>query len=243
MSQRVAIVTGGSLGIGQAIVQTLLADNYQVFNLDIQSSSLGEYRFCDVSNVAEVKQVIHSILEQTQRVDALISNAGKHLSANIENTDEATLDAMFALNVKGAYAAIQAVLPAMKNANHGAIVLMASDQAFVGKRNSFAYNLTKASLASIAKTTALDYAPYGIRANAVCPGTIETPLFHNAIDRYCEKSGADKATIVAEEAALQPLGRLGQASEVAALVKFLISDEASFITGSLQAIDGGYTAQ
>lgn len=243
MTQRVAIVTGGSLGIGLAIVKKLLATDYRVFNLDVQPSSFGEHHFCDVSNVNEVKQVIHRIIEQTQRVDALISNAGKHLSANIEQTDEATLDAMFALNVKGAYGAIQAVLPSMKNAKQGAIVLMASDQAFVGKRNSFAYNLTKASLASIAKTTALDYAQFGIRANAVCPGTIETPLFHNAIDRYCAKSGANKEQIVAEEASLQPLGRLGKAEEVAALVAFLISDDASFITGSLQAIDGGYTAQ
>ena len=73
---------------------------------------------------------------------------------------------------------------------------MASDQAIIGKPNSFAYNLTKSSLASMAKTTALDYAKFNIRANAVCPGTIETPLFHHAIDKYCEKSGADKAEIL-----------------------------------------------
>ena len=113
----------------------------------------------------------------------------------------------------------------------------------IGKPNSFAYNLTKHALASMAKTTALDYAAFNIRANAVCPGTIETPLFHNAIDAYCQRSGADKAEIVAEEAALQPLGRLGQPEEIAALVNFLISPEASFITGSLQSIDGGYTTQ
>ncbi|WP_462152279.1 SDR family NAD(P)-dependent oxidoreductase [Pseudoalteromonas xiamenensis] len=243
MSQRVAIVTGGSLGIGHAVVKKLQDLNYRVFNLDIHPSELGEYRHCDVSDVTAVKQTIQTIVAETQRVDALVSNAGKHLSANIEQTDEDTLDAMFALNVKGAYAAIQAVLPAMKAANSGSIVLVASDQAFVGKRNSFAYNLTKASLASIAKTTALDYAPFNIRANAVCPGTIETPLFHNAIDKYCARSGANKQDIVSEEAALQPLGRLGQPEEVAALTAFLLSDEASFITGSLQAIDGGYTAQ
>ena len=95
----------------------------------------------------------------------------------------------------------------------------------------------------MAKTTALDYAAFNIRANAVCPGTIETPLFHNAIDAYCQRSGANKAEIVAEEAALQPLGRLGQPEEVAELVYFLASDKAKFITGSLQVIDGGYTAQ
>ncbi|MFC3033561.1 SDR family NAD(P)-dependent oxidoreductase [Pseudoalteromonas fenneropenaei] len=243
ISKRVAIVTGGSFGIGRAIVERLLADDFVVFNLDITASDCGEYRHCDVSQVSAVHAAIAAIVTETGRIDALVSNAGKHLSATIEQTDEATFDALFALNVKGAYGAIQAVLPVMKAQQQGAIVLIASDQALVAKRNSFAYNLSKAALASMAKTTALDYASFNIRANAVCPGTIETPLFHRAIDNYCARSGADKATIVAEEAALQPLGRLGQASEVAALVAFLVSPEASFITGSLQTIDGGYTAQ
>ncbi|CAH9054298.1 Cyclopentanol dehydrogenase [Pseudoalteromonas holothuriae] len=240
---KVAIVTGGSFGIGLAIVEKLLTQKFQVFNLDINHCEVGQYIYCDVSNTLEVKEKIDLIVEQTGRIDALVSNAGKHLSANIENTDEATLDSLFALNVKGAYAATKAVLPTMKQQNNGAIVFMSSDQALVGKTNSFAYNLTKSALASMARTTALDYAPFNIRANAVCPGTIETPLFHAAIDNYCTKSGANKAEIVAEEAKQQPLGRLGQATEVAALVAFLLSDDASFITGSLQSIDGGYTAQ
>ena len=103
--------------------------------------------------------------------------------------------------------------------------------------------MSKAALASLAKTTALDYAKYQIRANAICPGTIETPLYHKAINSYVAKSGADINQVHAEEAALQPIGRLGQASEVAALAYFLASDEAKFITGSLQVIDGGYTTQ
>ncbi len=131
----------------------------------------------------------------------------------------------------------------MKAQKNGAIILMSSDQALIAKHNSFAYNMSKAALASMAKTTALDYAQFNIRANAVCPGTIETPLYHQAINNYCEKSGANKAEAHAEEAALQPLGRLGQAEEVAELVYFLASDNAKFITGSLQVIDGGYTAQ
>ena len=240
---KVAIVTGGTKGIGLAVVQRLLASDYEVHNLDITPSNFGEFHHCDVSDVTVVRRCINAIVGQTQRIDVLVSNAGKHLSANIESTDEQTLDALFALNVKGAYAAVQSVLPIMKTQNNGAIVLIASDQAIIGKKNSFAYNLTKHALASMAKTTALDYASFNIRANAVCPGTIETPLFHNAIDAYCKNSGANKAQTVAEEAALQPLNRLGQADEVAALVNFLVSDDASFITGSLQSIDGGYTAQ
>ena len=240
---KVAIVTGGTKGIGLAVVKRLLTNGYEVHNLDITPSDVGVFHHCDVSDVEAVRRSINTIHEQSQRIDVLVSNAGKHLSANIESTDEQTLDALFALNVKGAYAAVQSVLPTMKANNAGSIILIASDQALIAKQNSFAYNLTKHALASMAKTTALDYARFNIRANAVCPGTIETPLFHNAIDAYCEKSGANKADIVAEEASLQPLNRLGQADEVAALVSFLASDDASFITGSLQSIDGGYTAQ
>ncbi len=240
---KVAIVTGGTKGIGLAVVKRLLTSGYEVHNLDITPSDVGVFHHCDVSDVEAVRRSINTIHEQSQRIDVLVSNAGKHLSANIESTDEQTLDALFALNVKGAYAAVQSVLPTMKANNAGSIILIASDQALIAKQNSFAYNLTKHALASMAKTTALDYAHFNIRANAVCPGTIETPLFHNAIDAYCDKSGANKADIVAEEASLQPLNRLGQADEVAALVNFLASDDASFITGSLQSIDGGYTAQ
>ncbi|MDP2486745.1 SDR family NAD(P)-dependent oxidoreductase [Pseudoalteromonas marina] len=240
---KVAIVTGGTKGIGLAVVKRLLTSGYEVHNLDITPSDVGVFHHCDVSDVEAVRRSISVIHEQSQRIDVLVSNAGKHLSANIESTDEQTLDALFALNVKGAYAAVQSVLPTMKANNAGSIILIASDQALIAKQNSFAYNLTKHALASMAKTTALDYARFNIRANAVCPGTIETPLFHNAIDAYCDKSGANKADIVAEEASLQPLNRLGQADEVAALVNFLASDDASFITGSLQSIDGGYTAQ
>ncbi|MEI8667320.1 SDR family oxidoreductase [Pseudoalteromonas sp. B131b] len=240
---KVAIVTGGTKGIGLAVIKRLLNSGYQVHNLDIEPSEYGIFHQCDVSDVTGVRSCIKIIYEQSQRIDVLVSNAGKHLSANIQSTDEQTLDALFALNVKGAYAAVQSVLPSMKAQNNGVIILVASDQALIGKQNSFAYNLTKHALASMAKTTALDYASFNIRANAVCPGTIETPLFHNAIDAYCKKSGANKAEIVAEEASLQPLNRLGQADEVAALVSFLASDDASFITGSLQSIDGGYTAQ
>jgi len=240
---KVAVVTGGTKGIGLAVVKRFLSNGYKVHNLDIEPSETGIFHQCDVSDVSAVQSCINAICEQSKRIDVLVSNAGKHLSANIESTDEQTLDALFALNVKGAYGAVQSVLPSMKAQNSGAIILVASDQAIIGKQNSFAYNLTKHALASMAKTTALDYASFNIRVNAVCPGTIETPLFHNAIDAYCANSGANKAEIVAEEASLQPLNRLGQADEVAALVSFLASDDASFITGSLQSIDGGYTAQ
>ncbi|MEW6994456.1 SDR family NAD(P)-dependent oxidoreductase [Colwelliaceae bacterium MEBiC 14330] len=239
---KVCVITGGSSGIGLSIVKLFLDNNYQVFNLDLSPCDYGNFRQCDVRNLSQVNSIITDITKQ-HNIDVLISNAGIHFSANIENTSENDLDKVFNINVKGAYAAIKAVLPSMKKNKNGAIILMASDQALIGKQNSFAYNLSKSALASIAKTTALDYAAFNIRANAVCPGTIETPLYHQAIDNYCQKSGADKAKVHSEEAQQQPLQRIGQPEEVAELVLFLASDKAKFITGSLQVIDGGYTAK
>lgn len=243
----VCIVTGGSLGIGDAVCEKFSAKGYTVINLDIQANAKQSEAIhwikCDVSVSFEVSQAIQQVIELYGRIDCLVSNAGIHFSATIEDTSEEDFERVFGLNVKGAIAATKAVLPQMKSQQNGVILYMASEQAMVAKRNSFAYNMSKAALGSMAKTTALDYAKYQIRANAICPGTIETPLYHNAINRYVAQSGADIAQVHAEEAALQPLGRLGQASEVAALTYFLASDEARFITGSLQVIDGGYTTQ
>lgn len=240
--KKICVVTGGSSGIGLSIVKLFEQNNYHVFNLDLSPSPIGEFCHCDVTNVNQVVNIISDIAK-SHTIDVLVSNAGVHFSANIENTSEEDFDKVFNINVKGAYAAVKAVLPSMKSNNNGAIIIMSSDQALVAKNNSFAYNLSKAALASMAKTTALDYAAFNIRANAVCPGTIETPLYHHAIDNYCQRSGANKAEIHQEEESLQPLNRLGQPQEVAELVLFLASDKAKFITGSLQVIDGGYTAQ
>ena len=243
----VCVVTGGSLGIGLAVCEVFSSNGYKVVNLDIRDFETAplnsEWVHCDVSVVANVARAIEQVAAKHGRIDALVCNAGMHVSATIEDTDEALLDKIFNLNVKGAYGAIKATLPVMKKHGAGAIVVMGSDQSFVGKRNSFAYGLTKSALASVAKTTALDYAPFNIRVNAVCPGTIETPLFHNAIDKYVAASGANKREVVKEEAAAQPIGRLGQPEDVAELTYFLCSEKASFITGSLHAVDGGYTAQ
>ncbi len=240
--KKTAIITGGSSGIGLSIVKCFIENGYRVFNLDIQPSDKGHFCHCDITNEQQVKNIITELAHK-YTLDVLVANAGIHLSANIEETSSDDFDKVFNLNVKGAFFAIKAVLPSMKANKNGSIIIMSSDQALVAKHHSFAYNLSKAALASMAKTTALDYAAFNIRANAVCPGTIETPLYHQAIDNYCKKTDKDKEKIHQEEAKLQPLGRLGQPEEVAELVLFLASDKATFITGSLQVIDGGYTCQ
>jgi NAD(P)-dependent dehydrogenase (short-subunit alcohol dehydrogenase family) len=242
MSQPTVILTGGSSGIGLALARAFDDAGYTVCNLDLHAGAVGEFYECDVTDYGLVHAHISAICD-THNVTTLVANAGVHHSATIEETSPDTLQQLFDINVKGAYAAIQAVLPRMKAQRDGAIIVIASEQAVVGKRHSFAYNMTKHALASMVKTTALDYAPFNIRANAICPGTTETPLYHRAIDRYCEQSGRDKADVHAEEAACQPLNRLAQPEEVASYALYLASPQASFITGALQLMDGGYTAQ
>ncbi len=241
--QRVCVVTGGTVGIGKACVEKFEEEGYQVFNLDIQADDNERSLVCDVTKADQVSAAIQHIYNTAGRIDTLICNAGIHFSATIEKTTAMDLDRVLDINVKGVYHAIQAVLPYMKSATYGRIVLMGSDQSSVAKPNSFAYNLSKAAIGSITKTTAIDYAHYGIGVNAVCPGSIETPLLHNAIDRYCERTGEDKAQVMQEERDAQVMKRLGQPKEVAELAFLLGSDKAEFMTGGLHAIDGGYTAR
>ena len=245
--KKVCVITGGSVGIGDATVKQFLSAGYRVFNLDLNPSELitesFEFIKCDVSEKTQVEDAIRYVISVAGRVDALVSNAGVHFSANIEDTADEDFERVIGINVKGAFYLLKAALPTMRAQQSGAVILVGSDQSIVGKTNSFVYNMSKSALASMAKTTALDYAQYGIRANAVCPGTVETPLYHQAIDNYCARSGADKAEVHAAEEAMQPLGRIGQPEEVASLIVFLAGDQSKFITGSLQIIDGGYTAQ
>jgi len=234
------VISGASSGIGQAIAERFDSLGFRVFNLDIQQGNVGETIICDMRNHQAVMSAVAQIAQQ-QSIDVVVSNAGRHLSANIENTSEADFTSLFELNVKGAFSLTQAVIPYMKAAGKGALIYIGSDQSTVAKPNSCAYNLSKHALASLAKTTALDYAQFGIRSNLVCPGTIDTPLYQKAIAAYCERSGADPEAVHAEEARLQPIGRIGKPEEVAALVAYLASDEAGFVTGASFPIDGGYT--
>ena len=239
--QRSLIITGGSSGIGLAVAQRFADQDYRVFNLDISEGPIGKTLICDVTDHEAVVTCVNEIAEQGS-IDVVVSNAGRHMSAAIEETSEQQFTDLFNLNVKGAFSLVKASVAHMKDQG-GSIILIGSDQSSVGKPHSCAYNLSKHALASLAKTTALDYAPFNIRANIVCPGTIETPLYSHAVEAYCAQNGVDIAQVHAEEAALQPLGRIGQPSEVAAMVSFLASEDAEFITGAILPIDGGYTAQ
>jgi len=242
---KIAVVTGGTTGIGLATCNELYQQGATVYNLDISLPSTNEYAFiqCDIASFGEVQKTIKQIMAIEGKIDLLFANAGIHLFANIEETDIAELDRIIDINVKGVFYLLKSVIPVMKQQNAGKIVLMGSDQSFVGKGQSAAYGMSKGAIGQLTKSTAIDYAAFNIQVNCVCPGTIDTPLLAKAVDRFESLSGLSKeeVTVLLNEA--QPMGRIAQPIEVAKTVSFLLSEENSFMTGALVPVDGGYTCQ
>lgn len=241
------IISGGSSGIGLACVNKFLHHGYLVYNFDIiQNDALKHinYRFVqvDMGDVTQIRGALTNLAKSGHSIHSLVIAAGKHLSANIENTsDDELIDIMY-VNLLGAFWLIQSIIPHMKQQQHGTIITIGSDQSTIVKKNSSAYAMTKAAIASLTKSIAVDYAKYNIRANCIASGTIDTPLYRKAINNYCKKTGASLSLIEAEEANAQPLGRIGSPHEIADLAYFLSQDTSSYITASVIAIDGGYTA-
>jgi NAD(P)-dependent dehydrogenase (short-subunit alcohol dehydrogenase family) len=241
----VTIITGASSGIGKATLELLRTSGSLVYNLDITPPAEPDPYFidCDVSNRTSVEQAIKTVIEKENRIDFVFSNAGRHLVANIEDTSYEQLESLVGINLLGTFYLVKNVIPIMKQQRKGSIVLMGSDQSFVGKGNSSVYGMTKGATAQLTKSTAIDYAPYNIRVNCICPGTIQTPLLDKAVIQFADKTGQEAAAIAASLDAIQPLGRVGRPEEIAQTVRFLLSDDSSFVTGALIAADGGYTCQ
>lgn len=243
---KVVIVTGASTGIGAATRNLLSSKNAVVYNLDINppaDNDTSRFIQCDIRNRKNIREAVQQIADKEQRIDMLFANAGIHLFATMEETSDEQLDNIVAINILGPYCILQAVLPYMKQQQKGAIVLMGSDQTFVGKASSSAYGMTKAAIGQLTKSTAIDYAKYNIRVNCICPGTIDTPLLHKAVTHYASLNALNETQVYSGLDTAQPLGRIGKPEEIASIVAFLLSDENSFMTGSLVSADGGYVCQ
>lgn len=241
------IITGGSAGIGAATAQLFAREGANVYVLDLQPLTYHQektiFLACDISKPEQVALAVAEICSSTDKIDFLFCNAGTHLFANIEETSIEDLNRVVNTNLLGTFYSLQQVLPLMRKYNNGAIVLMGSDQAFVAKEQCAIYGATKAAIAQLAKSTAIDYAPYNIRVNCICPGTIDTSLYRNVIKHLVAKTGATEADIQQAIEQKLPMKRIGQPEEVAKVVSLLCSDESSFMTGALVSVDGGYTAQ
>ena len=238
LSGKKAVVTGGSSGIGKAIVETLSQQGAEVFILDLnENPSLAEAGMTTLTtDITQWQALKEAIAPLPSSIDILVNNAGIGFVGNIEQTEVEDFDRLYQVNVKGIFNCIKALLPRMKN-HGGVIVNMASIVSHVAVKNRLAYTTTKGAVLAMTNAIAKDYIDNGIRCNSVSPARIHTPF----VDDYLKKNYPGKEKEMFENLSkTQPLGRMGKPQEVADLVLYLCSDEASFITGTDFPIDGGF---
>jgi NAD(P)-dependent dehydrogenase (short-subunit alcohol dehydrogenase family) len=236
LAGRRAIVTGHRGGIGAAIHATLTADGVHVIGLDLPDF--------DLSDTTTLESRLARIVAEQGPIDILVNNAGVTVLGSVTETSLAATEDVFRVNFLAAYATMRGVLPGMAERRRGAIVNIASDQALIGKQVSAAYGASKAAIAQLSRSAALDWARYGIRINCIAPGSTQTAMLDTVINDLAAKY-PDRFPVSSTDAYKSgvPLGRFADPSEIAAAVAFLASDAASFITGVILPVDGGGTAQ
>jgi NAD(P)-dependent dehydrogenase (short-subunit alcohol dehydrogenase family) len=240
---KVALVVGGASGMGNAVVRLLLSEGCRTNVFDVKPSPEGSFQSCDVRDYSQVRRCVQNVVKQDGRIDLLFVAAGVHLFANIEDTSIEEFERVLSINLKGPFYVLKEVLPIMRKQQYGNVVLMGSDQVFIGKGSSTVYGMSKAALGQLTKSSAIDYAPYNVRVNCICPGTIDTPMIAPSVERFHQMSGTPIEGVYDLLRKAQPIQRLGTPEEIAKAVLFLLSDDCPFMTGSLVSADGGYTAQ
>jgi len=240
---KIALVVGGASGMGSAAVRLLIAAGCRTHVFDIKEASAGLFQSCDVRDYNQVRQCVQNVVNQDGRIDLLFVAAGVHLFAGIEDTSVEEFERVLSINLKGPFYVLKEVLPVMRKQRYGNVVLMGSDQVFIGKGSSTVYGLSKAALGQLTKSSAIDYAPHNVRVNCICPGTIDTPMLGPSIQRFHQMSGMPIEDVYDLLRKAQPIQRLGTPDEIGKAVLFLLSDDCPFMTGALISADGGYTSQ
>lgn len=252
LKDKSALITGGGSGIGLATALAFLREGARVLISDVSdergrlavdaaAAAGSELRFVrgDVSREADAMHMVDETVRTFGRIDVLFNNAGILIEKPVHELSEEEWDRILGINLKGVFLVSKhAVLPMMRQRS-GAIVNTGSVNSLVGDVGDPAYCASKGGVGLLTKSMALDYAPYGIRVNAVCPGWVETRMFRQeadargvSLDRYRAYAGSH-----------HPLGRVGRPEEIANVVVFLASDESSYMTGALVVADGGFTAR
>lgn len=241
LAGKTVLVTAAAQGIGRATAELLAAEGAQVWATDINLDKLVEIegtpgifvRQLDVTDAAEIAGTV----DATGPVDVLVNCAGFVHAGTILECTEPDYDFSFDINVRSAYRMIRAYLPGMLEQGHGVIINMSSVASSIsGVPNRFVYTATKAALLGITKSVAADFVARGIRCNAICPGTVQTPSLDGRINALPDPEAARQAFI-----SRQPMGRIGRPEEIAALCLYLAADESAYVTGQEFIIDGGMT--
>jgi len=243
------VLTGGGSGIGEAIALTFARQGATVYILDfnieaaeetvkqieLEGFSAKAYA-CDISKQNEVNECIDKIAKLNS-IDILINNAGIAHVGNIEAVEEADLDRLYEVNIKGIYNCTKACIRYMKSMGGGSILNLASIASSVGIFDRFAYSMTKGAVLTMTLSVAKDYLAHNIRCNCISPARVHTPF----VDGFIKKNyPGEEQEMFDKLSQTQPIGRMGKPQEIADLALFLSSDEAGFITGSDYAIDGGF---
>jgi NAD(P)-dependent dehydrogenase (short-subunit alcohol dehydrogenase family) len=243
---RVALVTGAASGIGYACCQRYAAEGAVVIGLDVQESpawtqvvneaTAARFFVADVCDLPATTRAIEEIVREHGRLDILVTAAGIASGGPVHALAVEEWDRVQNVNLKGTFLSVKAALPPMMNQRSGSIITVASVEGIEGSEGGSTYNASKGGVVLLTKNLAIDYGRLGIRANCICPGFIDTPLFQATL-------GDDAFAPYRERIRDQhKLGRFGQPEEIAGVAFFLASDDSSFVTGQIIAVDGGFTA-
>ncbi len=247
---KVAVVTGGSKGIGLAAARLLAGQGASTAVVSFHDAGdvVREIRGtaghdqvigiqADVSDAAQVRQMVQQVTDAFGGVDILVNSAGIQRYGNVVDTDEELWDQVIDTNLKGMFLTSKYCIPAMRKRGGGAIVHVSSVQAYAAQKGVAAYSASKGGINALMRAMAVDHAADGIRVNAVCPASVDTPMLRFAADLL--RGEMSQESMVETWGAMHPIGRVGTPEEIAHLIAYLCSDKASFITGADIKIDGG----
>lgn len=250
LTGKVAIITGGASGLGLTSAQRFAEEGAHVVCVDLDAASAEGVAAtlatesigigADVTDPVAMESAAANVLERFGRIDALFANAGIPGEGSAHSLPIEAWHKVISINLDGVFFSVRAVLPAMMEQRSGSLILQSSLAGLKGMANLASYSAAKGGVIGLTRQVAIEYAGYGIRCNAICPGTIDTPLVREA---YRQRFGEEGAAAAIERRAQDyPLGRLGSPSDIASYATYLASDESVWVTGTVLPIDGGVNA-